>query len=233
MTPTPSNSPTQTPQSTACPGLTPTRTPSATPTSTSTSTSIPVTPTTSNSPTLTPTKTPTNTPGPCICSEYLVTNDNNESVFLQYIACNGTPTTEELEALSAVTLCACDDSILPIENVTISYLNPCPTPTPTPTITKTPTTTPTPSLTSNCFLSWNINECTLGTCSGGICACEGSTPITVYTECGVTDITNNDTQIYDTSSLTSPFTGDFVDGGSIYSSDGSSVTLVCVVGGPC
>jgi hypothetical protein len=92
--------------------------------------------------------TPTPTPTPiCICSEYLVSNDNNESVFLQYIACNGTPVTEELEALSAITLCACDDSILPIDNVTISYLNPCPTPEPSPTPTRTPQVTPTPSST--------------------------------------------------------------------------------------
>jgi hypothetical protein len=92
--------------------------------------------------------------------------------------------------------------------------------------------TPTPSSTPGCFKSWEINECA-GTCSGGICACEGSTPITVYTNCDVTDITNNDTQLYDSPSLTSPFTGDFVDSGNIYNSSGANVVLVCVIGGPC
>jgi hypothetical protein len=81
-------------------------------------------------------------------------------------------------------------------------------------------------------LSWNINECA-GTCSGGICACEGSTPRTVYTDCTVTSLTDPFTEIYENTGLTNPFTGDFISSGSIYSSSGSGVSLVCNIGGPC
>jgi hypothetical protein len=107
-----------------------------------------------------------------------------------------------------------------------------PTNTETPTVTPTPTKTSTPSLTSDCFKSWNINECAV-TCSDGICACEGSTPVTVYTNCSVTTITGLSTEIYENTALTNPYTADFVSSGSIYNSSGSGVTLVCNIGGPC
>jgi hypothetical protein len=77
-----------------------------------------------------------------------------------------------------------------------------------------------------------IQQCD-STCSGGICACEGGSIITVYTNCGVTDITDPDTEIFDNTGLTNPFTGDFVYSGSIWNSSGSGVTLVCNIGGPC
>jgi hypothetical protein len=113
-----------------------------------------------------------------------------------------------------------------------------PTSTPTQTSSVTPTLTPTPTKTqtptpSCSFKEWVIQECVDGTCSGGVCSCEGQTARSVYTNCSVVDITDPSTEIYDTSSLISPFTGDFVDSGSIYNSSGSGVTLVCVLGGPC
>ena len=182
-------------------------------------------------PTPTPTPTPTTSPGPCVCEEYLVTNDTLESDFIQYINCFGAPITYELLANSATTVCACEGTV-ETEVSTVSDLGPCVPSSPTPTQTKTPTQTPTPSLTPSCFISWNITTCE-STCSGGICTCSGGSSITVYTNCSVTDITDPSTEIYENSSLTNPFTNDFLSSGSIYNSTGSGVTLVCVIGGPC
>lgn len=182
---------------------------------------LPITPT--------PTPTPTNS---CICVEYLVTNDTLFTDFIQYIDCLGVPQTYGLGGNSATTICACQGT-LQTEFSTVSELGPCVPPSQTPTRTPTKTPTPTPTLTPGCFLTWNIQECAGGTCSGGICTCEGQTPRTVYTNCSVTDITDPFTEIYENTALTNPFTGDFVDSGSIYNSTGSGVTLVCVIGGPC
>ena len=104
------------------------------------------------------------------------------------------------------------------------------TPTPTPSTTASPTPTPTPSC---AFKEWTIQECTTGTCSGGVCTCQGTTSRTVYTNCTVTNIINPTNEIYEDSSLINPFTGDFVDSGSIYNSSGSGVSYVCAIGGPC
>lgn len=199
-------------------------------------TPIPVSPTptpsaTQGAVTATPTPTPSATPVCSGCTSYTVEYTGaSSSTTITIQNCNtGAYQNLVIQKTVIYAVCSCISPIADPE-VEILSLGPCgitPTPTPTPTTTRTPTPTPT-----RCFLSWNINECG-GTCSGGICACEASTPITVYTECGVTDITNNDTQLYDTSSLISPWTGDFVDSGSIYNSTGANVVLVCVVGGPC
>jgi hypothetical protein len=176
----------------------------------------------------TPTPTPTNS---CICVEYLITNDTFITDFIQYISCLGVPTTYNLVGNSATTLCACEGTIVS-EYSTVSELGPCVPPSQTPTRTPTKTPTPTPTLTPGCFIPWNITTCE-STCSGGICTCSGGSSITVYTNCSVTDITDPDTEIYENTALTNPFTNDFVRSGSIYNSTGSGVTLVCVIGGPC
>ena len=184
-------------------------------------------------PSPTPTKTPTPTPSstPCVCIEYLVTNNTLGSDFIQYINCFGVPITYELSGNSATTFCACQGTVV-TEVSTVSELGPCVPPSPTPTRTPTKTPTPTPTLTPGCFIPWNITTCE-STCSGGICTCSGGSSITVYTNCSVTDITDPDTEIYENTALTNPFTNDFVRSGSIYNSTGSGVTLVCVIGGPC
>lgn len=92
-TPTPTATPTVTPTSgpTSTPTVTPTSTPTPTPTSTPGPTSTPT-----NTPTSTPTNTPTATPVP-ICKELTVvqayTNTN-----IQYISCNGTPSSSYIGA---------------------------------------------------------------------------------------------------------------------------------------
>ena len=113
-------------------------------------------------------------------------------------------------------------------------ITPTKTLTPTPSITKTATPTKTPTPTPTCgFKSWNIIECVTGTCNLSVCSCSTQAPRTVYTSCGVTDITDSLTEIWENTALTNPFTGDFVVSGVIYNSTGSSVSPVCVVGGPC
>jgi hypothetical protein len=178
----------------------------------------------------TPSPTPTMTPS-CVCSEYLVENLNDYSVFISYIDCNGVPDTMMISGFNVINLCACDGTIEVGPNVTVDYLNPCVLPV-TPSPTPTRTLTPTPSITPGCFKSWNITECA-SPCSGGICACEGGVSRTVYTKCSVTNITALTTEIYENTALTNPFTGDFISSGSIWNSTGSSVVLVCNVGGPC
>jgi hypothetical protein len=107
------------------------------------------------------------------------------------------------------------------------------TPTPTPTPTRTLTPTPTPSCQ---YLSWTIQECTGGTCPGGVCGCSGSVTTTVYTQCNVGEFTGVSTAIYTNTALTNPFTGNFMHSSSpndIFNSTGSGVSYVCTVGGPC
>jgi len=175
-----------------------------------------------------PTPTPTPSPTPsCVCIEYLVTNDTLGIDFIQYINCFGVPITYGLAGNSATTICACEGTV-ETEVSTVEELGPCIPPSPT----RTPTPTPTPSLTPGCFLVWNITTCE-STCSFGICTCSGGVSVNVYTNCSVTDITDPDTEIYENSSLTNPFTNDFVRSGSIWNSTGSGVTLVCNIGGPC
>lgn len=179
---------------------------------------------------VTPTPTPTSSSS-CVCNEYLVENQEPYADFIQYIDCNGNAQTIGLSGFQVINICACAGTIESTYS-TVTLLGPCPSPTPTPTVTKTPTKTPTPTVTPGCFLPWMIQICD-GTCSGGICACEGGSIITVYTNCSVTDITDPDTEIFDNTGLTNPFTGDFSYSGSIWNSSGSGVTLVCNIGGPC
>lgn len=181
-------------------------------------------------PPTTPTPTPSATPS-CICVEYLIENLSENIDYVQYIDCNGNPQTYPLAGYSVFTPCACQGSV-EVEHSSVNILGGCSiTPTPTRTPTKTPT--PTPSLTPGCFLTWVISECTLGTCSGGVCTCQGTSSKTVYTNCSVVDLTDPDTEIYENTGLTNPFTGDFVSSGAIYNSTGANVILVCTIGGPC
>lgn len=174
-----------------------------------------------------PSPTPSSTPS-CVCGEYLIENLSSENTdYIQYIDCYGDPQVYPLPPLNATTLCACINTI-EYTYSEVTYLNPCSLPSPTPTRTPTPT----PSFTPGCYLTWVINTCG-GTCSGGICTCESSGTQTVYTNCGVSDLTDPSTEIYENTGLTNPFTGDFLQGGSIWNSTGANVSLVCVVGGPC
>jgi hypothetical protein len=132
------------------------------------------------------------------------------------------------------SVCSCTFPVteLPVDITTGGLCYPPVSPSATPT--KTPTPTPTPSQTPGCFLSWNIFECVGGTCSGGICACEDPTARTVYTNCSVVDILDPDTELFENTGLTNPFTGDFRYGSSdVYNSSGANVTFVCSPGGPC
>jgi hypothetical protein len=199
-------------------------------------TPLPPTPTPTPNPTstplpITPTPTPSTTP-PCSgCTEFTVeyTGESSSTVITIQNCLTGLNQNLTIQKTVIYVVCSC---IIPFTSgdVDIVALGPC-SPNPTPTNTPSPTRTPTP--TGSCgFKAWNILECA-SPCSGGICSCEGGTTITVYTDCTVTDITDPFTEIYNTSALTSPFTGDFRDGGSIYNSSGSNVTLVCNIGGPC
>lgn len=181
-------------------------------------------------PTPTPSNTPTSTPS-CVCGEYIVENLSYEYTdYIQYINCYGNPVTYPLPPLNATTICACINSIEYIYSE-VQYLGPCVVPqTPTPTPTKSPT--PTPSNTPGCYLTWVINLCS-ETCSGGICTCSAGGTQTVYTNCSVSDLTDPSTEIFENTGLTNPFTGDFLQDGSIWNSTGANVTLVCVIGGPC
>jgi hypothetical protein len=124
-------------------------------------------------------------------------------------------------------------TITPTPTLTPS-ITPTKTSTPTPSITKTATPTKTPTPTPTCaFKTWTIIECLTGTCNIGVCSCSTQAPKTVYTSCGVTNITGSLTEISENTGLTNPFTGDFVVSGVIYNSTGSGVSQVCVVGGPC
>lgn len=178
------------------------------------------------------TPTPTPTQG-CVCIEYQVVSERVDTTTVSYVNCNQEAIFVTIEGFETIVICACEGTVSVETGVVIEELGPCSiSPTPTRTPTRTPTNTPTPTLTPGCFKSWNINECG-GTCSGGLCICEGSTPVTVYTDCSVTDITDPSTEIYQNTGLTNPYTADFVRSGRIYNSSGSGVTLVCIVGGPC
>jgi hypothetical protein len=183
-------------------------------------------------PTPTPSTTPTSTPV-CTCREYYVENVTPYNDFVKYRDCYGVVQTQALPGFAATTFCACQDSVAS-QYCEVSDLGPCvvPTPTQTPGLTSTPTPTPTPSATPGCYLEWFIIEC-FATCVGGVCDCDDGTATTVYTNCSVTDITDPSTELYDSSALVNPWTGDFVRFGSIYNSSGSGVTLVCNEGGPC
>ena len=159
----------------------------------------------------TPTPTPTNTPTQTVSMTPTPTNTPTPSI---------TPS-------SSITP-------TPTSSITSTPTN-TPTMTPSSSITPTPTSSITPTPTPSCtYKSWVIQQCTTGTCAG-TCTCVGSTTRTVYTDCTVTDITAFDTSISDDISLITPFTGDFrgPSDSNIYSSNGSSVSYVCTIGGPC
>lgn len=193
--------------------------PSPTPTPAPTSTPLPIT----------PTPTPSSTPFCSGCDQYSVEYTGAaQSTVITIVNCStGLNQNLTIQKTVIYVVCSCSAPFADPE-VDIINLGPC-NPSPTPSPTPTRTSTPTPSCS---FLSWNITECG-STCSGGICACEAPTPITVYTDCSVVDITDPGTAIYSTSSLTAPFTGDFSDGTFIYNSTGSDVVVVCTIGGPC
>lgn len=178
------------------------------------------------------TPTPTPTPG-CVCIEYQIDSERPDTTGGNYIDCYGQLQSFTLGGFSTLIFCACEGEVLVEPGVYISELGSCVVPslTPTPTPTRTPPV-PTPSATPGCFLSWNLTECA-SPCSGGICACEGGTSVTKYTDCSVTNITDPFTEIYDNTALTNPYTADFRVGGTIYNSTGSGVSIVCVIGGPC
>lgn len=182
--------------------------------------------------TATPTPTPSATPVCSGCTEYSVEYTGESSSTVITIKNCNTGLFQNLTILKTAiyVVCSCQEPFHSGE-VEVIALGPCGI-TPTPTPTKTPTRTPTPTPSACSFKSWVISEC-LNTCPGGTCFCEGATSITVYTDCSVTDITDISTQLYDTSSLISPWTGDFQSSGRIWTSSGTDVTLVCVIGGPC
>ena len=117
-----------------------------------------------------------------------------------------------------------------------------PSNTPSPTLTSTPTGTnqPTPSITSSptptptcSYKEWFVGVCT-SSCSGGTCACVGAYGLTLYTDCGVTDLTDPSTIIYLNQQLETNFFGIFQISGSIYYSDGpNGVDYICTIGGSC
>jgi hypothetical protein len=195
------------------------------PTPTPTNTSTPVT-------TLTPTPTPS--PACGSCREYTIEYTGlSEFGSANYTNCI-TGAAQNFKPLPTVIYVLCSCSVPTGLDLDVQDIGSClVTPTPTPSPTRTPPgVTPTPTNTPGCFKSWNITECA-STCSGGICACEGGTSVTVYTNCSVTSITDPFTEIYENTALTNPYTDDFRSGGSIYNSSGSGVSLVCNVGGPC
>jgi hypothetical protein len=167
------------------PSITPTKTPTKTPTATPTKTITPTpTKTPGLSPSLTPTKTPTPTPtpspGPCVCTQYIVQNEETFSTTVYYTDCYGVPRTILLGPFTGTELCACDGSVFSETDITITELGGCvpvtrtPTPTrtttPTRTPTKTPTPTPTPSPVGEPFVYFvrEVTNCTTGAATGAV-----------------------------------------------------------------
>lgn len=192
-------------------------------------------PTRTSSPTPTPSITPTLPE--CVCVEYEAQSNREDTTTIFYVDCNLVPQTYSLPGFASQNFCACEGSVVVETGVDLLDLGACVPPSPSPSRTPTrtpvtPTRTPTPTLTPGCYKSWNLTECA-SACSGGICACEGGTSVTKYTNCSVTNITDPFTEIYDNTGLTNPYTADFVLGGVIYNSTGSGVSIVCNVGGPC
>jgi len=205
-----------------------------------------------NPPTPTPTASITPTPTPtslgCPCLEYMVVNPEAFPTDVTWTDCYGEFQQWFLDSGINYHLCACEGTVestwgqiteigpgdcvpVPTQTLTPSVTS-TPNPTPTPTSTSG-LPTPTPSVTPSCgFKLWVIDVCNF-TCSGGICACEDSTTEIVYTKCNVTDLTDPNTEIYDTPNLVSPWTGDFSRNGSIWNSTGAGVSFVCSIGGPC
>lgn len=215
-----------------------------------------------NVPTPTPTPTASITPTPtpaafsCDCVEFTTENELPYFDTLRYTKCNGDIEEVSIGAGQYWFDCGCNGTIT--FNSFVSIDGPCevsssPTPTPTKTPTKTPTPTPTisggegpippepsepaaspsPTPSPTCsYKTWIVVWCSTGTCDG-VCECQGMNSISVYTDCSVTSITSPSAEIYTNSTLTNPFTADFLVGGVIYNSTGSGVSVVCNEGGPC
>lgn len=194
-------------------------------------------------PSLTP--TPSITPSACFCRNYTVYNPFPYAQSFSYLDCYGVIHNITLPGIGLSSpFCACNGSVVAPNTMVINAgaacfvpsPSPSKSPTPTPTPTRTLTPTPTPSISPGClYKSWTIEECQDGTCSGGFCSCNASLTRTVYTDCSVNNITDPGTAIYTNSTLTNPFTADFIlpAGTIIYNSSGSGVTVVCFIGGPC
>jgi hypothetical protein len=94
---------------------------------------------------------PTPTPSPiviCPCKDYYVTNTTPYGVYVGYVDCIGTDREIYIGPQLTIQLCACLDSVITPEGVTVVLNGDCPpvTSTPNPTPSFTPTPSPTPSL---------------------------------------------------------------------------------------
>jgi hypothetical protein len=154
--------------------------------------------------------------------------DNNSAFGTTYVTwydCDRVFQTGVLYPQTSFAICACNGTVTanggdPVVT-DLGTCGPPPSPTPTPT--------PTPSCTTR---GWLISTCD-STCTLGICTCTFAGNLVVYTNCSVTDITDVTTSIFTDSTLTTPYTGNFSYGGSIWESIAGTVQLVCVIGGPC
>ena len=177
--------------------------------------------------------------GNCVCWSYSVECDalSESQCRIDYVDCDENPQTLILNVGTSQSFCGCEGGVTVVYGQTTVTEGPAcgvpATPTPTPSSTLSPAPPP-PTPTPSCaYKEWTIFECVTGICDGGICTCQGQSETTVYTDCSVTNLINPGTAIYTSTLLTSPFVGDFVQSGCIYSSTGSDVTLVCCIGGPC
>jgi hypothetical protein len=152
-----------------------------------------------------------------------VNNSLISTASINWTNCDNTPGGTTLNPQTGVSICACQGSVVIGDggDVTITDMGACGGPSPTPT--------PTPSCTSK---GWLINTCS-NTCFGGICTCTFGGSLVVYTNCTVTDITDNSTALFLNSTLTTPYVGFFSRNGSIWDSDGISVLEECNIGDAC
>ena len=220
-------------------------------------------PQTTYTPTPTLTATPTVSPL-CECNTYRVTFEANCGEYLTWTDCD-TNTIMNEQGLyfglsgstfytgTVIELCSCSTPTSVCTGLTITQIatgctpQTTQTPTPTvtltstPTVTTTSTTTPNPTRTATptptcSYKAWNVGVCS-SSCNGGICTCVGTTPTTVYTDCNVTDLLDINTQIFETSALTSPFDGFFtyqpLVNTNVYYSSGTNVNIECPIGNGC
>lgn len=148
---------------------TPTRTSTPTPTKTPTVTPTPtpgLSPTPTRTPTKTPTPTPSSTPGSCICTQYIVQNEQNFSATVFYTDCYGVPRTVLLGAFSGTELCACEGTVVCETEITITEVGACVPVTRTPTPTPTPTSSPVGE--PNVYFVREVTNCTTGAAVGDV-----------------------------------------------------------------
>ncbi len=217
--------------------------------------------------TLTSTPTPTKPTSPCDCNTYRVTFTQNCGEAVTWTDCDSNTTMSEqglyfglsgstFYSGAVIILCSCSvptigcpsdyyDILLMTSGCTTgttSTPTPTVTSTSTPTLTATSTTTPNPTRTATptptcSYKAWTVGVCSSSCNGSGICTCVGTTATTVYTNCNVTDILDGNTQIYETSSLTSPFNGFFTyqpgTNPYVYYSTGLNVSIECPLGNGC